>query len=569
MQYEAIYHQPLSNYAFAVDQNHVVFRLKAAKNDLIAVYICIGDTAFRGNPVQFTEYEMKIQYEDLWSSYYEVTIKNPHERMVYYFKLKDNNQTVYYYADMFKDYVSIERNDLFKFPFHRYDEIIDVPHWLKKAKVYNIFPDSFASKHRGISNQGMESTYKGKRISSKLGGTIKGILENLDYIKETGFDTIYMNPIFTAGEYHKYDLIDYYQIDPCFGTNEEFKQLVDEAHKLDMKVIIDGVFNHAGWHFFAFDDIVKHQEKSKYVDWFYRLNFPVYRPETGDETPPYSCFGYERMMPKLKTTNPEVINYFLDVCEYWIKNYDIDGWRLDVADEVDANFWRQFRNRAKSIKKDVAIIGEVWQSAQYFLDGSMFDSAMNYDFSKHSKSFFAFLDIDAYQFNAHVSQMMIRYRKNFTYGQMNLLDSHDVPRFLSHCKNDEKKFQLAVIFLMTFVGAPMVFYGDEQGLTGIKEDEYRRPMDFNHHPEMRAFFKTLLTIRDQYDVLSLGDFKSVYSEVLGGLFIYDRYDQHTKIRVILNRNSEKREFLSFGKILFSSGYDGKIIDPYGYAIVLE
>jgi cyclomaltodextrinase / maltogenic alpha-amylase / neopullulanase len=569
MQYEAIYHQPLSNYAFAIDQEHVVFRLKAAKNDLIAVYICIGDTAFRGNPVLFTKYEMKIQYEDLYVCYYEVTIKNPTERMVYYFELKDTEKTVYYYADMFKNSVSDERNDLFKFPFHRYDDIIDVPSWLKKACVYNIFPDSFATSKRSITKIGLEKEFEGKRVSSKLGGTIIGIMENLDYIKSTGFNTIYMNPLFTAGEYHKYDLIDYYSIDPCFGTNEDFKKLVEKAHEMDMKVIIDGVFNHAGWHFFAFDDVIRNQEKSKYKDWFYRLDFPIHRPITGDEIPPYSCFGYERMMPKLKTTNKEVVDYFLDVCAYWIENYDIDGWRLDVADEVDANFWRQFRNRAKSIKNDVAIIGEVWQSAQSFLDGSMFDSVMNYDFSKHSKSFFAYLETDALVFNSNVTQMMIRYRKNMTYGQLNLLDSHDVPRFLSHCKNDENRYKLAVVFLLTFVGAPMVFYGDEQGLTGIKEDEYRRPMEFDHHSKMKAFYHELLSLRQKHEVLSLGDFKTIYAESSGGLYIFDRYNDHEKIRIILNRNNEKREVLSFGKVLFSNGYDGRFINPYSFAIVLE
>lgn len=221
----------------------------------------------------------------------------------------------------------------------------------------------------------------------KLGGTIRGITENLDYIRDLGFNCIYINPIFVAGEYHKYDLIDYFHIDPCFGTDEDFRNLVSTCHALGMRVIIDGVFNHVGWHFFAFEDVIEKGETSAYKDWFYGLQFPVQRPATGDEYPTYECFGYERMMPKTNTENPEVIRYFCDVGQYWVREFDIDGWRLDVASEINDAFWRAFRAAVKEAKPDCLLIGEVWESAQHWLNGDMFDSTMNYDFRKHCRRF--------------------------------------------------------------------------------------------------------------------------------------------------------------------------------------
>lgn len=152
-------------------------------------------------------------------------------------------------------------------------------------------------------------------------------------------------------------------MDPCFGTNEDFKELVDTFHENGIRVIIDGVFNHCGWKFFAFEDVVRKGEKSQYKNWFYGLTFPVIRPDDPEEYPGYECFGYERMMPKLNTANPEVEEYFCRVGRYWVEKFHIDGWRLDVASEVNDGFWRRFRREVKKINPEAILIGEVWESA--------------------------------------------------------------------------------------------------------------------------------------------------------------------------------------------------------------
>jgi len=556
----------MSNFAHGLDEQRIVFRLRAAKGNLSRCRLFYGDTACRVNPVVFSFAEMEVAASTDLFDWFEVTLKSPYRRVCYYFELTSGEETALYYGDLFYDHVVDERSEYYKLPYNRREDIADVPDWLKNAVIYNIFPDSFASGKHEISNTPCEKELAGNPVRGKLGGTINGIRENLGYIAGLGFNCIYLNPIFAAGEYHKYDLLDYYQIDPCFGTNEDFRLLVQECHARGMRVIIDGVFNHCGWNFFAFQDVVENGADSQYADWFYELNFPVVRPETGDEIPNYECFAYERLMPKLNTGNPEVRAYFQKVGTHWVEQYDIDGWRLDVADEVNHWFWMDFCRAVKAAKPDAAIIGEVWQSAPFWLDGRMFDSTMNYDMMKHCKRFFARGEIDAAAFDARVTDMRMRYRKNLTYGQLNLLDSHDVPRFLSLCGENIERYRLAALFLLTFIGAPSVFYGDEQGITGVLEDDYRAPMRFAE-TELTAFFKDAIALRNEYSCLRTGEFRTLFAE--NGLYAFERYDGTARICVSLNAQEKPVELppeLATGETLLSGGFDGGTLAPFGYFV---
>ncbi|EPI54469.1 alpha amylase, catalytic domain protein, partial [Gardnerella vaginalis JCP7275] len=277
----------------------------------------------------------KIASDDYFD-YYEANISRDLDRVCYYFEMQDADERLYLYADTIATDFPEDRTEVYQFPFIRREEISDVPNWLKEAVVYNIFPDSFADSKRGISCTAKDyfDEKTGQTLHTRLGGTIRGIIENLDYIEDLGFNCLYLNPIFKAAEYHRYDLLDYYHVCPNLGTDDDFRELVSEVHNRGMHIIIDGVFNHSSWYFFAFDDVVKNGENSRYKDWFYGLKFPVVRPQDG-QRPNYTCFAYERKMPKLNTSNPEVRDYFMDVCRYWLEDFDVDGWRLDVANEVD------------------------------------------------------------------------------------------------------------------------------------------------------------------------------------------------------------------------------------------
>ena len=542
----------MSEYAHTISETKILFRLRAAKDDLTSCKLYYGDRACRQNPVLFSSLEMYVKYNDSLFDWWEIEFDTPYRRLCYYFELDDGNDKILYYSDLFLNTLTTERSEVFQLPYVHRADIAKVPDWVKDAVIYNIFPDSFATSRRFISGKPCEREWNDEKTYGKLGGTIKGITENVDYLLELGINCIYINPLFAAGEYHKYDLIDYYNVDPCFGTNADFSEMVNTLHKNGIRIIVDIVLNHCGWHFFAFNDVVKNGKDSKYTDWFYRLEFPVIRPDNWDEIPSYECFAYERLMPKLNTANPEVIAYFCDVCRHWLRQYDIDGWRLDVADETNNDFWRMFKKAAQEVKPDAFLIGEVWVNANHWLDGSMFHSSMNYDFRKHCRDFFAKGDIDAKDFNSRLTNMLTRYRKNMLYAQLNLLDSHDVSRFFSLCGKDKRRLKLAVLFMMCFVGIPSIFYGDEQGLSGLLECEYRQPMLWNGDQDLFKFYQDVIRLRKENPALCHGDYKTIFAK--GFILVFSRTYQDNA--VIITMNAGKKSHI----------YDGKEIKPFEYII---
>lgn len=568
MKYEAILHIPMSQYAFGLDETHVVYRLRAARGDLKSCTLIYGDRSCRRTPVDYFYAEMEKIAEDNLFDWWEVTLETHIKRLCYGFRLVDQmDEATLYYGDQFNDKLTIDRSEYFQLPYNHRADRADVPAWMQDAIVYNIFPDSFATAKGSITGQPTETTWNGEVVRGKLGGTIRGIMENLPYIKDMGFNCIYMNPIFVAGEYHKYDLIDYFHIDPAFGTDEDFKELVQTAHSMGIRVMIDGVFNHVGWKFDAFKDVIEKGKSSEYWDWFFRLQEPVIIPDNMEDYPTYECFGYERMMPKTATDNPAVQDYFCRVGVHWVKEYDIDGWRLDVASEVNDGFWRAFRSAVKAIKPDCALIGEVWETASHWLDGSMFDSTMNYDFRRHCRRFFALQDIDAQAFNSRVTDMIMRYRRQVTYGQLNLLDSHDVSRFLSLCDGDISRMKLAVLFQMTFVGMPCVFYGDEKGMTGVLEEEYRHPMPWNNkESELQLFYRQATHLRQQHSSLRRGNFRMIFAGRDGGMIHYTREISGEVIGVMMNRSNDSVNVSIPGEILWQEQLNCDILGAYGFVL---
>ena len=573
MNFEAIQHIPMSQQAHGIDPNHVVFRLRAGRDDLKHCTLFYADRACRLTPVIFSSVEMQVEAQDEWFDYFQVILESPYKRICYYFELDDGTQKLLYYGDFFTDHRVDDRSEYYQLPFNHPADIAAPPAWAQDAVVYNIFPDSFATGRRFISGKSSEKEWNGQITRGKLGGTLRGVIENLDYIQELGATCIYMNPIFVAGEYHKYDLLDYHHIDPCFGTDEDFRQLVNDCHARGMRVIIDGVFNHVGWNFFAFDDVVRNGENSKYKNWFYHLQFPVERPEDPETYPTYECFGYERMMPKTNTCNPEVQDYFCEVGRYWVREFDIDGWRLDVASEINDGFWRAFRQAVKEEKAECILIGEVWETAQHWLNGDIFDSTMNYDFRKHCRRFFAEQSIDAAEFDARVTNMRMRYKLPVLYAQLNLLDSHDVSRFYSLCEKDPARMQLAVLFQMTFTGIPSVFYGDERGIYGLQEAEYRHEMTWSQEPPALAdFYKKAMHLRTEHPALCRGSYHTVKAEKENGLYGYERTDGKEKITVFLNNQSVSAEIPPMnGKMLWQQGYEEKnnSLAPMGFAVFTQ
>ncbi|MEL7646322.1 MAG: glycoside hydrolase family 13 protein, partial [Anaerolineaceae bacterium] len=312
------------------------------------------------------------------------------------------------------------------------------------------------------------------------GGDLLGVAEKLDYLEDLGINAIYFNPIFQSASNHRYHTHDYFQVDPLLGGNKAFKELLNEAHKRGIRVVLDGVFNHSSRGFFQFNHILEVGPKSPYLDWFFVHGFPLHAYEG---TPNYDCWWSLPGLPKFNTTNPQVRKFIFNIARYWLEE-GIDGWRLDVPFEIDDDdFWREFREVVKTANPDAYIVGEIPTEGQRWMQGDMFDAVMNYQLTHACLAFFggsrmdtalaegmmglnAPKAMDAVQFTQRTQELLNIYPQEFAYAQLNLLDSHDMPRFLSLVGEDTQRLYLAYLFMMTYPGAPCIYYGDEIGLTG-------------------------------------------------------------------------------------------------------
>ena len=554
----------MSEYAHALDETHYIFRLRTAPGDLSSCVFHYADRADMAPKLTFLQVPMKRVRSDKYYDYYEVLLETDFQRIAYYFELKDGKTISYYLGDCFCDTPDFERFEYFQLPFNLRSDRVVIPEWVKEAVVYNIFPDSFANGKRQMHSEEIIKLYQGEECRSLHGGTIKGIEENLDYIKELGCNCIYLNPFFVASSYHKYDLLDYFHVDPTRGTDDDFKSLVQAAHKLGIRVIIDGVFNHVCFKHPFFKDVLEKGKESEYYDYFYQLPEAPAFPKRG-ETPEYLCFAYVPEMPKTNTSNPDLRDYFCNVGAYWVKEFDVDGWRLDVANEVDDQFLRAFRNAVKKEKQDALVIGEVWENANHYVNGNMMDSAMNYDFRRFCAQFFAERSIDAAEFDARITNLLMRYPKQALYSQLNLLDSHDVSRYLTVCGDNKDKMELSVLFQMAFVGMPSIFYGDEKGLLGLNEPEYRRPMEFDKEDSLESVYRSFIALRRQYSCMGRGEYETILTE--GSAYGFRRYDDNVAVTIYMNNGEKPLPVESEGSIILSKNYDNGTISEYGYLVM--
>ena len=239
-----------------------------------------------------------------------------------------------------------------------------------------------------------------------------------------------------------------------------------------------------------------------------------------------------------------------------------------MASEINDSFWRAFRRAVKEANPDALLIGEVWESAGHWLQGDMFDSTMNYDFRKHCQMFFAEETIDAAEFAGRVTDMWMRYRLQMVPAQLNLLDSHDVSRFLTLCGGNTTRYKLAALFLMTFVGMPTVFYGDELGIQGAAEEEYRRPMPWNGgDTELWNFFRKAIAMRRELEPLRRGDFRMLSAEQGSGVIVFCRELGSSAVTVCINAGRSSAELPATGGCLYwSDGLHGRYLSTDSFAV---
>ena len=549
--------------------------------------------------------------------------------------------------------------------------LAQVPEWAKGVVWYQIFPERFANGNTSndpepekvfintdsipagwqikswTSNwfsqdeweKNLSGNFRDHLYERRYGGDIQGIIDRLDYLKELGIGAIYLNPVFEAASLHKYDASTYHHIDVNFGPDPEgdrklikseipddpitwkwteadklFIKLLDEAHKRNIKIIIDGVFNHTGVQFWAFQDILKNGENSKYKDW-YRIN------DFDDPTTPANEFNYDgwwgvKSLPEFNKNEKDLHRgpkqYIFYCTAKWMDPNDdgdpsdgIDGWRLDVARELPLGFWRDWSRLVKSLNKDAIIVGELWELSPDFVSvNGPFDALMNYNFA-FAVNDFMIADktaITTKEFVNRLDEVSNAYSKENLSVIQNLIGSHDTDRLSSMIKNPDRHYdrdanesnskynpgkptlmeynmqKLIAAFQMTYRGAPMIYYGDEAGMWGADDPHDRKPMVWNEfyyddevidessgfgtgfgsyevsqNTNLLNWYKKIISIRNNSSALKKGDQKILYVSDSSKSFAFERWYKDERMIIAFNFGNENEVFeipLNENKIFF-------------------
>lgn len=532
-----------------------------------------------------------------------------------------------------------------------------VPLWAKGVVWYQIFPERFANGDtsndpeaekvfvnsrkipegwaisKWTSNWFAQSEW-GQKLGGKnnhhyyerrYGGDIQGIIDRLDYIKKLGVGAIYLNPVFEAVSLHKYDGSSFHHIDVNFGPNPDgdrkmmlseipdnpdtwkwteadkiFLKLIDEVHKRGMKIIIDGVFNHTGVQFWAFQDIVKNQNESKYKDWYLINAFDD--TLTDEDEFDYKGWWNIKSLPEFNRTKDDLSEgpkqYIFNATRKWMDpNGDgnpsdgIDGWRLDVAREVPIGFWKQWRNVVKGINNQSLIVGELWElSPDFISDDGVFDALMNYNFAFAVNDFFIAeknkISVD--EFIESLKKIDQTYPEQNLYVLQNLLSSHDTERLSSMIQNPDRKYEhdanegnknykpgkpnsddiekqkLIAAFQLLYRGAPMIYYGDEIGMWGADDPHCRKPMVWDdliyenevidessgfktgfgsysveQNKDLLRFYKDIINLRNENEALRIGIIKFIYADNEKKSFAFESVIGDEKIICAFNLGKEE------------------------------
>lgn len=531
---------------------------------------------------------------------------------------------------------------------------VRTPEWAKDAIWYQIFPERFrngdpkndptlqelempANREWHVSPwtsdwyrlQTWEAAHSPKFYENvfdrRYGGDLEGVIEKLDYLSDLGITAIYFNPVFEAFSLHKYDASTYHHIDNNFGPDSKgdltiirnetddpttwrrtaadsvFLHLIKEAHKRGIKIILDGVFNHSGTRFWAFQDVMKNQQRSRYAEWYDIVRWDD--PSTPENEFDHKGWWGYKPLPEFHEDEsgfvPAVKQYFFNITKRWMDpNGDgdpsdgIDGWRLDVANDVSHVFWKEWRKVVKSINPEAYIVGEIWDDASKWLTGDEFDAVMNYRFSRAAVKFFinsGEMKYSVTEFDNELAGQRRSYPEEVNYALQNLIDSHDTDRLASMIINPNRDYdrkaglrdnpdydvrkpdedarrvqKLMALFQMTYLGAPMIYYGDEAGMWGADDPDDRKPMAWpdlvyeneSSHPipgktrpsdevkfdsELLAYYKKLVAIRNNLPALRRGTFKTFLVDNANDVYAFQREYEGRQVIVFLNNSVSRQE----------------------------
>lgn len=548
MEISAISHRTTDQYSYALDETTLCISLQTGL-DIKEVYIVQGDPyiglsksgngKWDGQKVELTTC-VRLPHHQWWS----IDIVPPYKRLMYYFIIVSEDETLLYFEDGFHSEEEFANPQYvpqyFMYSWLHPSDVNRIPAWVKETIWYQIFPDRFARIEKGN-----EQVAPWNRVAvsneQRYGGNLAGIQSHLPYLQELGITGIYFNPLFLAPSNHKYDTQDYRIIDPLFGTMEEFNALVKEAHTRGIRVMLDCSFNHCGEKFAPWQDVCQKGKASIYYDWFMMHEEPFTNPEHPETSYTYDMFAFEKNMPKLNTNHPDVIQYVIDVCSFWAKEYQVDAFRLDVIDETSHIFTKALRKAMNHIDPDIFLLGEIWHDAMPWLRGDELHSVMNYPFQTLINQLFINETKTSENFAMEYHQIHLRYMRQTSTCLFNLLDSHDTDRIYHRFHQDEAKVLQALTILMSVQGSPCIYYGSEVLLDGSFDPDCRRCMPWDDLETKRGkamftYVQSLILLRKQNISLREGTIQFIKEENPRVLHYQKRW-QGEVMDVILNLSS--------------------------------
>jgi glycosidase len=432
---------------------------------------------------------------------------------------------------------------------------------------------------------------------SFYGGDIAGVIQKLDYLIDMGINIIYFNPLWQAKSNHKYDAADFMKPDPHFASVAELKELTELAHQNGIRIILDVAFNHSGESFWAFRDTVEKGEASRWWNWYDWFRWPLPKPLPEDFKPRdyYQCWWGIKDMPDLNydlsrkhpyenyirdinnaDVNWPLVNHILDAASWWIEEIHMDGFRLDVPDEVPWWFWQLFRQKIKDLNPEAWLVGEIWHKADDWVDPRYFDSVMNYAYFKNPVlEFFIQKLCDREEFKQRIEEGLVVYPAHASRAMMNLLGSHDTLRLKNLAKGDYPAMRRAIFFQMTFIGIPHIYYGDEIAMPGGNDPDNRRPFNWDWQKDEKAcalkdFYQSLIEIRKQNAIFIEGEF--LFLDCAPGMLLYKRYLEDDSLVCAINYSDQDKILPSKGTVIFhdppgTNGAEGIVLPAGGTCIV--
>ena len=563
MDLAAIFHESRTPMCCMTDPETLQITLRTGREVEHAELICAdpyeagiagGEEAWQGRRIAMEPW-LELEHHQLW----RIVLKPPFRRLRYVFALTQAQEQWYCYEDGLRPNLQLDgRVQCFQMPWMNPADCIAPPDWVRHTVWYQVYPDRFC---RGGSGRPGALPWRHGPVTNaeRFGGDLAGIAQKLPYLAGLGVNGLYLNPIFAARSFHKYDTTDYTRVDPDFGTEADLQELVRQAHANGIRVMLDAVFNHCGPGFAPWRDVVEKGPGSAWRDWFFVNRWPVEEGRTDDGR--YFSFSFHGGMPKLNTNHPAVQDYLIGLCEDWVRRYDIDGLRFDVGNEISHAFLRRLRVRLKALKPDLYLLGEIWHDAPAWLEGDEYDAVMHYPLQSAVRRFFEDESLPARAFGWQAGRCLAAYAPQVSAAQFTLLDSHDTIRLRSRVRSEDEFWQqLAALF--TLPGSPCVYYGTELALEGGRDPDCRRCMPWDEldtdagRARLDAMRSLIALRRTEPDLQGSA---VTFCPGSGRLVRYRR----GSVEVCLNAGTAPAALMPGGAALFARGWDGRTLAPGG------